>query len=146
LYHLDVLNLVLNECIQDQKACVFQRNSTGSFNDRQENRVLRVIFGPKRNEVTGEWRKLHNEGLNDLYCSPSIIWVMKSRRMRWAGHVACMVETRCMQGFVGESEGDHLQDPGIDGRIIVKCFFKKWDGEVWTGLLWLRVGTVVGLL
>jgi hypothetical protein len=57
-----------------------------------ENRVLRRIFGPKRNEATGGWRKLHNEELRDLYSSPSIIRVMKSRRMRWAGHVAHMGE------------------------------------------------------
>jgi hypothetical protein len=55
-----------------------------------ENRVLRRIFGPKRNEVTGEWRKLHNEEFRDLYSSPSIIPIIKSRRMRWAGHVARM--------------------------------------------------------
>ena len=53
-----------------------------------ENRVLRRIFGPKRDEVTGEWRKLHNEGLNNLYSSPNIGRVIKSRRMRWAGYVA----------------------------------------------------------
>jgi hypothetical protein len=53
-----------------------------------ENRVLRRIFGPKRNGVTGEWRKLHNEELHDLNSSPSIIRIIKSRRMRWAGHVA----------------------------------------------------------
>jgi hypothetical protein len=53
-----------------------------------ENRVLRRIFGPKRDEVMGEWRKLHNEELRDLYSSPSIIRIIKSRRMRWAGHVA----------------------------------------------------------
>jgi hypothetical protein len=59
-----------------------------------ENRVLRRIFGPKRDEVTGEWSKLHNEELRDLYSSPSIITIIKSRRMRWAGHVARMGEKR----------------------------------------------------
>jgi hypothetical protein len=59
-----------------------------------ENRVLRRIFGPKRNEVTGEWRKLHNEELRDMYSSPSIIRIIKSMRMRWAGHVARMGEKR----------------------------------------------------
>jgi hypothetical protein len=49
--------------------------------------LLRRIFGPKRDEVTGEWWKLHNEELNDLYCSPSIVWVIKSRRVRWTGHI-----------------------------------------------------------
>jgi len=57
-----------------------------------ENRVLRRIFEPKRDEVTGEWSKLHNEELNDLYSSPNIVQVIKLRRMRWAGHVACMEE------------------------------------------------------
>jgi hypothetical protein len=55
-----------------------------------ENRVLRIIFGPKRYEVTGDWRKLHNEELQNLYSSPNLIRIMKSRRMRWAGHVAQM--------------------------------------------------------
>jgi hypothetical protein len=57
-----------------------------------ENRVLRRVFGPKRAEVTGEWRNLHNEELNDLYSLPIIVQVVKSRRMRWAGHVARMTE------------------------------------------------------
>ena len=55
-----------------------------------ENRVLRGVFGPKREEVRGEWRKLHNEELSDLYSLPNIVRVVKSRRMRWAGHVARM--------------------------------------------------------
>jgi hypothetical protein len=59
-----------------------------------ENRVLRRVFGPKRDEVTGEWRKLHNEELNDLYSLPNNVRVVKSRRMSWAGHVARMVEDR----------------------------------------------------
>ena len=61
-----------------------------------ENRVLRRVFGPKRDEVTGEWRTLHNEELRDLYSLPNIVQVVKSRRMRWAGHVARMGGgTRC---------------------------------------------------
>ena len=70
-----------------------------------ENRVLRRIFGPKRDEVTGEWRKLHNEELNDLYCSPNILRVLKSRIMRWAGHLARMGEGRVVyRVLVGKPE------------------------------------------
>jgi hypothetical protein len=64
-----------------------------------ENRVLKGIFGPKRDAVAGEWRKLHNEELRNLYCSPNTVRVIKSRRMRWAGHVARMGRG---QGFGGE--------------------------------------------
>jgi hypothetical protein len=71
-----------------------------------ENRVLRRIFGPKRDEVTGEWRKLHNEELNNLYSSPDIIRQVKSRRMRWVGHVARMGEERKVyKVLVGKPEG-----------------------------------------
>jgi len=71
-----------------------------------ENMVLRGIFGPKRDEMTGEWRKLHNEELNDLYCSPNIVRVIKSRRMRLAGHVARMGERRGVyRVLVGKPEG-----------------------------------------
>jgi len=66
-----------------------------------ESRVLRRVFGPKRDEVTGEWRKLHNEELNDLYSSPNIVRVVKSRRMRWAGHVAHMGERRGVYRVLG---------------------------------------------
>ena len=64
-----------------------------------ENRMLRRIFGPRRDEVTGEWRKLHNEELNDLHCSPSIVWVIKWRRMMWARHVAHMGREEVYTGF-----------------------------------------------
>jgi hypothetical protein len=71
-----------------------------------ENRVLRRILGPKRDEVTGEWKKLHNKELHDLYSLPSIIRIIKSRRMRWAGHVARMGEKRnAYRYLVGRPEG-----------------------------------------
>ena len=71
-----------------------------------ENMVLRRIFGPRREEVTGEWRRLHNEELNDFYSSPNIVRVIKSRRMRWAGHVAYMGEERgAYRVLVGKPEG-----------------------------------------
>jgi hypothetical protein len=71
-----------------------------------ENRVLRRVFGPRRDEVTGEWRKLHNEELNDLYSLPNIVPMVKSRRMRWAGHVAHMGEERVVHRvLVGKPEG-----------------------------------------
>ena len=71
-----------------------------------ENRVLRKVFGHKRDEVTGEWRKLHNEELNDLYSLPNIVRVVKSRRMRWAGHVVRMGEDRGVHRvLVGKPEG-----------------------------------------
>ena len=71
-----------------------------------ENRVLRRVFGSKRDEVTGEWKKLHNEDLSDLYSLPNIVRVVKSRRMRWAGHVARMGKGRGVHRvLVGKPEG-----------------------------------------
>ena len=100
-----------------------------------ENRMLRRIFGPKRDEVTGEWRELHNEELNNLYSSPNIVRVIKSRRMSWAGHVALMGEGRGVyRVLVGKPEGrSHCGDPDIDGRIILGWIFGKWDVGVWIG-------------
>jgi hypothetical protein len=68
-----------------------------------ENRVLKRIFGPKKDEVTGGWRKLHNEELHSVYSSPSIIRMIKSRRMRWARHLARMEEEECIQDFGGKA-------------------------------------------
>ena len=93
------------------------------------------IFGPRKYEVKGVWRRLHNEELNDLYCSPNIVRVMKSRRMRWAGHVARMGEER---GFMGSwwgnrRERDHWGDLGVDGWIILGWICRRWDVGMWTG-------------
>jgi hypothetical protein len=90
-----------------------------------ENRVLRRIFGPKRDEVTGGWRKLHNEELHSLYSSPSIIRRIKSRKMRWAGHVARMVEKRNAYMHIGywwayQKERDHWEDQDVGGWTILK--------------------------
>ena len=113
-----------------------------------ENRVLRRIFGPKRDEVTGDWRKLHHEELNDLYCSPIIIRVIKSRKMRWAGHVARLGKGEVYTGFWWGNlrERDHLGDPGVDGRMIIRWIFRKCDVGVWTGSNWLMIGTGGGHL
>jgi hypothetical protein len=82
-----------------------------------ENRVLRRIFGPKRDEVTGECRKSHNEELQNLYSSPNIIRQVKSRGMRWVGHVARMGEERNVyRVLIGKTEGKRpLESQGVDG-------------------------------
>jgi hypothetical protein len=108
--------------------------------------VLRRVFGPKRDEVTGEWRKLHNEELSELYSLPNIVRVVKSRRIRWAGHVARMGEERGVHRFWWGTlrEGDHWGDPDV--RIILRWIFRKWEGVVGIGWSWLRIGTGGGHL
>ena len=100
-----------------------------------ENRVLRRIFGPKTDKAKREWRKLNNGELNDLYSSPNIFRVIKSRRMRWTGHVARLGERRGVyRVLVGKPEGkNHLGDPGVDGRVILRWIFMKWGVGVWGG-------------
>jgi hypothetical protein len=83
-------------------------------------RVLRRIFGPKRCDVAREWRRLHNEELNDLYSTPNIIRIIKSRRI-WAGHIARMGrggEVHTWVWWGNRMERIHLEDPGVDGRVI----------------------------
>jgi hypothetical protein len=103
-----------------------------------ENRVLRRIFGPKRDEATGEWRGLHNEELNNLYSSPNIIRVIKSGRMRWTAHVACMGEKRrAYRVLVGRPEG--RRPLGIPRR--------RWENNIkmglqekgWRGMDWMEL-------
>jgi hypothetical protein len=100
-----------------------------------ENKVLRRVFGPKRDEVTGEWRKLHNEELNDLYSLLNIVRVVKSRRVRWAGHVARMGEERGVyRVLMGKPEGKRsLGRPRCRWRIILKWIFRKLKWVVETG-------------
>ena len=98
--------------------------------------MLRRIFGPRREEVTEERRRMHNEELNDLYSSPNIVLVIKSRRMRLAGHVARMGEERgCIGSWWGNRrEGVHWGDLGVDGWIILERISRRWDVCIRTGL------------
>ena len=105
-----------------------------------QNGVLRKIFGPKRDEVTGEWRKLHKEEFNDLYCSPNIVRVIKSRRMRRAGHVARMGERRGVyRVLVGKPEGKRPLGRHRHGwEDNIKMDLQEVGCGSLTGLMWLR--------
>jgi hypothetical protein len=114
--------------------------------------VLRRIFGPKRDE-DGSWRKLHNDEHHSLYSSLNTVRVIKSRRMRWAGHVARMVEEGgegrgIFIGFwLGNPKGrDHLEDLGVGGRIILRWILWIQGSMGRTGFGWLRIRSSGGLL
>jgi hypothetical protein len=109
-----------------------------------ESRVLRRIFGPNRDEVTGEWRKLHNEELHSLYSSPDIIRQVKSRRMRWH---AWERREKCTR-FWWESpkERGHWEDQGVGGKMGSEWILGRLAWGVWIGFDCVRTGTVGGLL
>jgi hypothetical protein len=122
-----------------------------------DNRVLTGIFGPKRDGVTEEWSKLHNDELNDLYCSSNIVRVIKSRRMKWAGHVARMGERRSVyRVLVGKPEGTWpLGRPRRRREDTIKTdiLYVGWEGDIdWIDLgqdrdrWWTLVKTVMNLL
>jgi hypothetical protein len=98
-----------------------------------ENRVLRRIFGPKRDEVTGEWRKLHNEELHILYSFPDIIRQIKSRRMRWTRHVACMGEERNVYRVLVEK---------LEGKRPLGRPRRRWEDGIGMDLREIGWGTV----
>jgi hypothetical protein len=136
LYGCETWSLTLRE---DRKLRVFG------------NMVLRRIFGPRRVEVTGEWRRLHNEELNGLYCSPNIVRVIKSRRMRWAGHVARMGEEKGVHRvLVGKPEGKGpLGRPRrrwVDIRMDLQdvgCGYMDWIGPAQDSDRWRTLVSAV---
>jgi hypothetical protein len=113
-----------------------------------ENRVLRRIFGPKRDEVTEEWRNLHSRELHNLHFSPDIIRLIKSGSMRWAGHVARMGEGRNVyRVLVGKPEGKiMLERPKRRREDGIKMDLRVIGWGMWSGFTWLRIGIVGGLL
>jgi hypothetical protein len=113
-----------------------------------ENRVLRRISGLMRDEVTGEWRKLHSGELHNFYSSLDIIRQIKSRRMRWAGHVACMEEERNVyKVLVGKPKGKRpLERPMRRWEDGIKMDLREIGWGVWSGFTWLRIGIIGGLL
>jgi hypothetical protein len=103
--------------------------------------VLRRIFGPKRDEETKKWRRLHYDELYHLNPSPNIVGIIKTRRMTWVGHVAFIAARRDAYRFslTNMGEREYLEDMGVVGRMLLKGIFKEWEAAR-TGLIWLRIG------
>jgi len=114
-----------------------------------ENRVLRIMFGSKREEAAGGWKRLHNEELHKLCASPNIIRVIKSRRMRWVEHVACMGEMRnaykILDGKPDEKRPLVRPRHRLEDNVRIDHPEIEWGG-VWTGFTWLRIGASGGIL
>jgi hypothetical protein len=112
-----------------------------------ENRVLR-IFGPKWGEVAGGGGKLHNEELHNFYSSPSIIRMVKPRRMRWKGRVARMGrrEMHVVYWWESQKERDHCDDQNVGGWTILKWILGRQNDMVWMRFIWFRIGTNGGPL
>ena len=106
-----------------------------------ENMVLRRIFGARRDEVTGEWRRLHNEELNYLYCSPNNMRVIKWRRKDGLAMWRVWVRRGdCIGSWWGIwGEGEHWGELGVDAWIILRWISRMWDVGIWTGLGWPRI-------
>jgi hypothetical protein len=120
-----------------------QKITTYLYTVTLENRVLRRTFGPKTDEVTGGWRKLHNEELHNLHCSPSIIRMNKSRRMRWAGHVASMEAKRnAYMILMRKPEGNRpLGRPRRRWEGNIKRYLRE---RVWGGMDWDNLSKIWG--
>jgi hypothetical protein len=130
IYRTTILNVFLYVC-ETLSLTWREERSLGRF----DNRELRRISGPMSDKMTRERRRLHNQELYALYTFPNISRAIKSRRLTWAGHVARMGEREVHTGFWCENlrEENHLEDLGVDGRIILKIIFEKWfGGEAWT--------------
>jgi hypothetical protein len=143
MYKTIILSVVLYGC-ETWSLTLMEEHRLRVF----ENRVLRGIFGPKRDEVTGELRKLHNGELRNLYSSPDIIRHIKSRRMRWAGHVARMGEGgNVYRVLVGKPEGKKgLGRPRRRWEDGIKMDLREIGWGVWSEFTRLRIGTFGGLL
>jgi hypothetical protein len=114
-----------------------------------ENRLPWRTCGSKRDDVTGVWRRLHNKELHALYSSPNNVWVIKSRKRRWVGYVACMGDRKgADRGLVGRPEGKRplgrprcRQEDNIKTDLRDVGWGTGWGGEAWTGLILFRIGT-----